>query len=100
MPSNDDKRDIEIIPPDGKRRRDNDPEWISISFGGTANPFKDLPLHKRILLAAGWLAGAIVLGVIVFLIIASAVLIWIPLLLAIALIVSLFVFFRTKFRRR
>ena len=100
MPSNDDKRDIEIIPPDGRRPRDNEPEWISISFGGTANPFKDLPLHKRILLAAGWLAGAIIFGAIVFLIIASAVLIWIPLLLAIILVASLVVFFRTKFRRR
>jgi hypothetical protein len=100
MPSDHDKKDIEIIPPGDKRRRDNDPEWISVSFGSTSNPFKDLPLHKRILLAAGWLAGALVLGAIVFLVIASAVLIWIPLLLATILILSLFVFFRTKFRQR
>jgi hypothetical protein len=98
MPSDKD-RDIEIIPPGDKSRRDNDPEWVSISFGST-NPFKDLPLHKRVLLAASWLAGAIVLGLIIFLIIASAVLIWIPLLLATILIATLIVFFRTKFRRR
>ena len=81
MPSDKD-RDIEIIPPGEQRRRNNEPEWISISFGGNANPFKDLPLHKRILLAASGLVGAIVLATIVFLVIASAVLIWIPLLLA------------------
>jgi hypothetical protein len=100
MPSDKDKdKDIEIIPPGDQRRRGNDPEWISISFGGSANPFKDLPLHKRILLAASWLAGAIVLAAIVFLVIASAVLIWIPLLLATILIGGLVLFFRTKFRR-
>jgi hypothetical protein len=59
-----------------------------------------LPLHKRILLGATWLASALVLGVIVFLIVASAVLIWIPLLLAAVLITGLVIFFRTKFRRR
>ena len=100
MPSDNDKKDIEIIPPGDKRRRDNDPEWISVSFGSTSNPFKGLPLHKRILLAAGWLAGVLVLGAIVFLVIASAVLIWIPLLLATILILSLFLFFRRKFRQR
>lgn len=100
MPSNNDKdRDIEIIPPGKQRQRDNDPEWISISFGGSANSFKDLPLHKRILLAASGLVGAIVLATIVFLVIASAVLIWIPLLLATILIGGLILFFRTKFRR-
>jgi fatty acid desaturase len=99
MPSDNDKKDIEIIPPDGKRRREQDSEWVSISFDGSANPFKELPLHKRILLAAAWLAGAIILGAIVFLIIASAVLIWIPLLLATILIASLIVLFRRQFRR-
>lgn len=100
MPSDKNEKDIEIIPPGEKPRRGNDPEWISISFGSNTNPFKDLPLHKRILLAASWLAGAIVLGFIVFLVIASAVLIWIPLLLATILIGGLILFFRTKFRRR
>jgi hypothetical protein len=98
MPSNDDKKDIEIIPP-GESRRGEDSEWIYISDGKT-NPFKDLPLHKRILLGAAWLAGALVLGVIVFLIVASAVLIWIPLLLAAITIATLVIVFRTKFRRR
>lgn len=100
MPSDDNRRDIEIIPPGEKRRRDNDTEWVFISFESGAKAFQELPLHKRILFAAGWLAGVIVLGLIVFLIIASAVLIWIPLLLATILIVSLIVFFRTKFGRR
>jgi hypothetical protein len=100
MPSDDKERDIEIIPPGDKRRRDDNSEWVSISFDGRANPFKDLPLHKRILLAAAWLAGVIVLGAIVFLIIASVVLIWIPLLIAMIVIVGLFLFFRMKFGRR
>ena len=100
MPQDKDQKDIEIIPPEEARRRDRNPEWIYVSFDGAANPFRDLPLHKRILLGSAWLAGIVVLGVIIFLVIASAVLIWIPLLLAIGVITALFVFFRTKFRRR
>lgn len=100
MPSDKDQRDIEIIPPDEARRRDRDTAWIHVSFDGSTKSFKDLPFHKRVLLAATWLAGLIVFGFIVFLVIASAVLIWIPLLLATILIVSLVVFFRTKFLRR
>ena len=99
MPQDKDQKDIEIIPPEEARRRDRNPEWIYVSFDG-ANPFRDLPLHKRILLGAAWLAGVVVIGVIIFLVIASAVLIWIPLLLAIGVITALVVFFRTKFRRR
>lgn len=100
MPTNKDERDIEIIPPDAPGSRSRDPEWIYVSFDGSAKAFKDLPLHKRILLWAMSIAGAVVLGVIVFLIVASAVLIWIPLMLAVAVIVGVVVFFRTKFRRR
>ncbi len=95
-----DQKDIEIIPPDEARRRDRGPEWIHVSFDGTANPFRDLPLHKRILIGAAWLAGLLVFGFIVFLIIASAVLIWIPLLLAIAAITAFVVFVRTRFARK
>jgi hypothetical protein len=94
MPTDDNQRDIEIIPPGDGRRQDNDAEWVAISFESGARAFKKLPLHKRILVATGWLAGVIALGLIVFLIIASAVLIWIPLLLATILIASLFVLFR------
>ena len=100
MPQDKDQKDIEIIPLEEARRRDRNPEWIYVSFDGAANPFRDLPLHKRILLGAAWLAGVVVIGVIIFLVIASAVLIWIPLLLAIGVITALVVFFRTKFRRR
>lgn len=100
MPSDKNDKDIEIIPPDEAHRRDRNPEWIYVTFDRSANPFKNLPLHKRILLGAAWLAGLIVFGVIVFLIVASAILIWIPLLLAIAAITALVVFFRAKLRRR
>lgn len=99
MPSERDDKDIEIIPPDGSRR-DSRTEWGYVSFDDTAKTFKDLPLHKRLLVGAVWLAGVVVLGVIIFLIVASAVLIWIPLLLAIAVITGLVMFFRTKLRRR
>ncbi|MBY0530960.1 MAG: hypothetical protein K2P86_03210 [Xanthobacteraceae bacterium] len=99
MPSDNDKKDIEIIPPD-RPRRERQAEWIYISFGDGAKAFNELPLHKRILLGASWLAGLIVVGIILFLIVASAVLIWIPLLLAAAVITGLVMFFRTKFRRR
>jgi fatty acid desaturase len=99
MPPEKDDKDIEIIPPD-RTRRNGDAEWISISFDDSARAFRELPLHKRILLGASWLAGILIFAAIVFLIIASAVLIWIPLLLAAIFIVSLFVFFRTKFGRR
>jgi hypothetical protein len=100
MASNNDPKDIEIIPPDEARRREKNPEWVYISFDSAANPFRTLPLHKRILLGAAWLASLLAVGVIVFLIVASAVLIWIPLLLAAGVITALVVFFRTKFRRR
>jgi len=100
MAPNNDPKDIEIIPPDEARRREKNPEWIYVSFDGAANPFKDLPLHKRILLGATWLTSLLIVGFIIFLIVASAVLIWIPLLLAIGVITALVVFFRTKFRRR
>ncbi len=99
MPSDNDKKDIEIIPPGEEPRRGKHSGRIYISFD-TAEAFKNLPLHKRILLGASWLAGAIVLAAIVFLVIASAVLIWIPLLLATILIGGLVLFFRTKFWRR
>lgn len=99
MPSDKDDRDIEIIPPDQPRQR-GDREWVHISFEDSANAFKRLPLHKRILLGATWLAGILIAVTLVFLIVASAVLIWIPLLLAMALITAIVVFFRAKFRRR
>lgn len=101
MPTDRDKndKDIEIIPPDRSGRR-GDEQWIHVSVGDGAKAFNDLPLHKRILLGAASLAGAVVFGLTVFLIIASAVLIWIPLLLATILIAGIFLFFRAKLRRR
>jgi hypothetical protein len=99
MPAEKNDRDIEIIPPNRTRSQDRT-EWVHISFGDSAKAFSDLPLHKRILLGASWLAGLFVFAVIVFLILASAVLIWIPLLLATAVIASIIFLFRTKFRRR
>jgi len=99
MPSERDDKDIEIIPPD-RSQRDGRTEWGYVSFDDTAKAFKDLPLYKRLLVGAAWLAGVVLLGVIVFLVVASAVLIWIPLLLAIAVITGLIMFFRTKLRRR
>lgn len=99
MPSDKDDRDIEIIPPGNSRQRGRE-EWIYVSFEDGAKAFRDLPLHKRILIGAAWLAGILVLGLIVFLIVASAVLIWIPLLLAGALITALVLFFRSRFQRR
>lgn len=95
-----DPRDIEIIPPDSADRRQRDAEWIYISLDGDRKAFSELPLHKRILLGATWLAGLLVLGLIVFLIVASAVLIWIPLLLAAGLVTASYIFFRTRFMRR
>jgi hypothetical protein len=97
MSSDKDQKDIEIIPPGQSRRRDG--EWIYISLDDTAKSFRELPLHKRIMLGAAWLAGALLFAFIVFLIVASAVLIWIPLLLAAALITAIVLFFRTRFRR-
>lgn len=99
MPSDKDdrERDIEIIPPGNPRGRE---EWIYVSFGDGAKTFSELPLRQRILLGAAWLAGIVLIGVILFLILASAILIWIPLLLAIAVISAVVVFFRTKFRRK
>jgi hypothetical protein len=99
MPAEKNEKDIEIIPPNRGRSQDR-AEWVHISFGDSAKAFSDLPLHKRILLGASWLAGLLVFVVIVFLILASAVLIWIPLLLATAAIASIIFLFRTKFRRR
>lgn len=98
MPSNKDDKDIEIIPPGESHRRDRD-EWVYVSFEDGTKAFRDLPLHKRILFAAAWLGGILIVGTILFLIVASAVLIWIPLLLAMAAITAIVVFFRTKFRR-
>ncbi|MBX3513816.1 MAG: hypothetical protein KF826_09045 [Xanthobacteraceae bacterium] len=100
MPSDRDEKDIEIIPPDATRSGKRDPEWVYISVNGSAYSFKDLPLHKRIMLIAAWLGGLLVAGFMIFLVVASAVLIWIPLLLAIAAITAFVLFFRTKFRRR
>lgn len=99
MPSERDDKDIEIIPPDGSRR-DGRTDWVYVSLDDTAKTFNDLPLHKRLLVGAAWLAGVVVLGVILFLIVASAVLVWIPLLLAIAVITGFVMFFRTKLRGR
>jgi hypothetical protein len=94
-----DDRDIEIIPP-GQSRQGGREEWVYVSFEGGAKAFRNLPLHKRILLGASWLAGIGLIGVILFLIVASAVLIWIPLLLATAVITAVVLFFRSRFRRR
>lgn len=99
MNSGKDEKDIEIIPPGAKPRRDRE-DWVYVSFGDGAKDFRDLPLHKRILIGATWLAGIAVFGLIVFLIVASAVLIWIPLLLAAAVVTALVVFFRSRFQRR
>jgi hypothetical protein len=98
MPRDDSDKDIEIIPP-GQSRHHGDSEFIYVSFGSGAKAFRDLPLHKRILLGATWLGGLVLIGAILFLIVASAVLIWIPLLLATAVITALVVFLRAKFRR-
>jgi hypothetical protein len=98
MPSDKDDKDIEIIPP-GEQQRWGRDEWLYVSFEDGAKAFRDLPLHKRILIGASWLAGLLVVGAILFLIVASAVLIWIPLLLAGTIITAVVVFFRAKFRR-
>lgn len=100
MPTSKNDKDIEIIPPDGTRRGRRNPEWVYISVNGGKYSFKDLPLHKRIMLAAAWLGGLLVFGFLIFLVVASAVLVWIPLLLAIAVIAAFTLFFRTKFYRR
>lgn len=99
MPNNKDDKDIEIIPPD-RSQRDGQPEWIRISVEDGRKAFKSLPLHKRILLIASWIAGLIAVAVVVFLIAASVILIWIPLLIAIVLMVGVYVFFRTRLMRR
>lgn len=96
MPSGKDDRDIEIIPPDQSRQR-GDREWARISFENSAEAFRKLPLHKRILLGAAWLIGILITVTLIFLVVASAVLIWIPLLLTVALIAAVVVFFRKKF---
>jgi uncharacterized YccA/Bax inhibitor family protein len=100
MPSDNDKQDIEIIPPDEARRRDRDADWTYISFDASANPFRDMPLHKRILVGAIWLAALVAVALVVFLIVASDVLIWIPLLIAGGIITALVLFFRRHFTRR
>lgn len=100
MPEDKDRNDIEIIPPDGTSRQQRDAEWIYVSFDGNRTSFSNLPLHKRILLGVTWLAGLLIFGFVIFLIVASAVLIWIPLLLAIGLITAGYIFFRTRFTRR
>lgn len=98
MPSQKDDNDIEIIPPGEQQRRGRD-EWVYVSFEDNAKAFRELPLHKRILMGAAWLGGLLVIATILFLIVASAVLIWIPLLLAVTIITAVVVFFRGKFRR-
>jgi hypothetical protein len=99
MPADKHDKDIEIIPPGQSQRRGGD-EWIHISLENGAKAFRDLPLHKRLLLGAAWLGGLLVFATIIFLIIASAVLIWIPLLLATAIVTAMIVFLRARFRRR
>jgi hypothetical protein len=99
MSSDKDDKDIEIIPPGQSRQRGRE-EWVYVSFEDGAKAFRDLPLHKRILLGASWLAGIVLIGVILFLIVASAVLIWIPLLLATAVITAAVLFLRARFRQR
>lgn len=99
MSSDKNDRDIEIIPP-GQSPKDGREDWTYVTFEGSAKAFRDLPLHKRIMLGAAWLAGILLFCTIVFLIVASAVLIWIPLLLATAIITGLIVFIRAKLRRR
>lgn len=98
MPAERDDRDIEIIPPErpGSRRES---EWVFISFGDGAKAYRELPLYKRVLFAAASLVGLVAIAAIVFLVVASAVLVWIPLMLATALIVGTIVFLRTQFRR-
>ncbi len=91
-------RDIEIIPPDRSGSR-QESEWVFVTFEDRARAYRELPLYKRILFAAASIGGLIALGVILFLILASAVLIWIPLMIATALIAAAVMFFRTKFGR-
>lgn len=98
MSADKNERDIEIIPPDRSERR-GDPEWIFVSFEDQARAYRELPFYKRVLFALASIGGVITLGVILFLIVASAVLIWIPLMLATALVVAAVVFFRAKFWR-
>jgi hypothetical protein len=100
MPSENDKKDIEIIPPDSPRRRGPNEGRIYISIDGEARSFNELPLHKRILLGTAGIAGALILGTLVFLIIASAVLIWIPLLAAAAIVSAIVLYVRSRFLRR
>jgi len=99
MKPDDDEREIEIIPP-GKSGRRTEAEWIYVSFDDRAKAFAKLPLYKRILLGAAWLASLAVLLTIAFLILASAVLIWIPLLLAAIVIGAIVMFLRGAFRQR
>lgn len=95
--STDNKDDkIEIIPRDPSRRRERGEEWVYISFEDSANAFKALPLHKRIFYAMASLLGLLLIGAIVFLIFASVVLIWIPLLIATIFVVGGIAYFRAR----
>src|SRR5690349_19936685 len=100
MPSANDKQDIEIIPPDEARRRDRDADWTYISFDATANPFRGMPLHQRYLVGAIWVAALVAVALVVFLIVASAVLISSPSLIAGGIITALSLSFRRHFTRR
>lgn len=99
MKSENNERDIEIIPPKKSDSR-TEAEWIYISFDERAKAFAKMPLYKRILLGASWLASLALVLTIIFLIIASAVLIWIPLLLAAIIIGAIVMFLRGTFRTR
>ncbi len=98
MPTDKNDRDIEIIPPDRSGSR-QESEWVFVTFEDRARAYRELPLYKRILYAAASIGGLVALGVILFLILASAVLIWIPLMIATALIAAAVMFLRTKFGR-
>lgn len=99
MPSDRDEREIEIIPPGRTSQRD-DSEWVFIGFDDRAKAFRDLPWHKRFMLVAASIAGLIIFASVLFLIVASAVLIWIPLLLATIAITTITLFLRSKMRKR
>lgn len=100
MATEPDDRDIEIIPPDRSGSRGQKPEWIYIDATGDAKSFSDIPFHKKLLLGAATLAGLVLAFTIVFLVVASAVFIWIPLLLAIGLLAAGYAFFRRRVLRR
>ncbi len=94
------KGDIEIIPPDRAGERHQQREWIHISFGPGSNVFQNLPWHKRALYALAGLAGALIFGTIVFLVLASTILIWIPLILAVGTVITVVALVRSRFLRR